>query len=107
MSVKPSMSFQYLSIHGEAPRAGYEVTDVAIELPPDAPIPRVGETIRHYPTRTEKEGEYDFEQYVVLSVDHCITRKAEDHRVLTGWHVTLTLGPTDQVADQRLLYIRE
>ncbi|NUX55948.1 hypothetical protein [Paraburkholderia youngii] len=107
MSVKITMSFQYLAPRAEAPRAGYEVTDAAIELPPDAPIPRIGETIRHYPTPNEAKGEYDVEQYVVLSVDHCITRKTEDHKVLTGWHVTLTLGSTDQVADQRLLYIRE
>ena len=79
--------FQYLPAGTRIPRSGYELTDVPLLLPPQAPIPRVGETVMHYPCGTDN----NMQRFQVVAVDHAISRDPHKHDRLIGWTVTVTL----------------
>lgn len=82
----------------DAPRAGYELTDAEFPLPEGASVPRIGEFIQIV-TRTSAE------HYVVLAVQTRIMLL--DEPANAGWHTYVTVGPTKDVTDPRLLLIRE
>ncbi|MGK5032611.1 hypothetical protein ACQ4W7_23975 [Janthinobacterium sp. MDT1-19] len=92
-----SISLQYMEPDDATPRAGYEFTDGGLELPEGAPVPRIGEFMQLILGDSSKS-------YVVLAVH---TRLFMLDPKAIGWHSVVTLGPGAQVADQRLLIIRE
>lgn len=98
-----AIRFQYLAQNAERPSSGYLVTDVPLEIMPGMPIPRVGEIVRHYPVHSPEE----IQQFVVLSVHYDIARQKDDHRVLHGWLVTVTLGDIPPDMDTRFSDIRD
>lgn len=100
---RATISFQYMAPGDEKPRAGYEITDVGLDIPDGAHVPRVGEFLSTFPSR---EGKVTTD-FVVLAVHTTVSRNPDDHREIWGWHTVVTVGPADQVADQRLLIIRE
>lgn len=103
-NVKASISFQYMEPGDEKPSAGYEITDVSLAIPANGHVPRVGEVLSYFPSN---HGKTEFTTYVVLSVCTSISVKPDDHREITAWHTTVTVGPASQVDDPRHLIIRE
>jgi len=92
-----SISFQYIEPGWEAPRAGYEITDQGFDLPPGAPVPRVGEFVQLVQPDSS-------DSYVVLAVHTRIFMLGAE---APGFHSVVTVGPASGVDDQRLLAIRE
>lgn len=103
---RATISFQYMEAKDEKPSAGYEVTDVGIDLPPGAHVPRVGELVNMIPSGLGQK--FQMSGYVVLAVNTVISRDPNDHRVVLGWHTVVTVGPESEFkGDERLTIIRE
>ena len=93
-----TISLQYMEKNDEAPRAGYEFTDGEFKLPEGASVPRVGEFLQLVTLTSSKS-------YVVLAVHTRIMMLDPEQE--PGWHTYVTVGPESEVADPRLLRIRE
>jgi hypothetical protein len=93
-----TISFQYMENNDPAPRAGYEFTDGEFKLPAGASVPRIGEFLQLVTGSSSKS-------YVVLAVHTRIVML--DPNSEPGWHTYVTVGPESEVADPRLLHIRE
>jgi hypothetical protein len=88
--------FQYLTPGAEQPRAGYEITDDGFDVPPGAPVPRVGEFVQI--VQTDKNDTYE-----VLSV---VTRIMALGDTEPGWTSIVTVGPVSD-ARAKLSIVRE
>lgn len=92
-----SISFQYLEPGSDAPRAGYEITDLDFTLPDGAPIPRTGEFFQ----LIERE---KTETYEVLAVTHRIFALQDRP---DGYHSVLTVTKVVDREKAILSWVRE
>lgn len=93
-----TISLQYMEQGDSQPRAGYEFTDGELEVPQGGTVPRIGEFLQLVTGNSSKS-------YVVLAVHTRIVML--DPAAKPGWHSYVTVGPASEVADTRLLAIRE